>query len=174
LSRWRHSSTTTPRERRVAGPVLEHVERRLDRLLVVGGDLEHVDRLVEGRVRVDVGAELHAGVLEEIDELLPLEAARAVEEHVLEEVRDAALVLLLEHGARVDDEPQLGAVRRLDVPPDVVGEPVVELADPDGRVGRDRIVRGERLGGCRFSGLLRAGRRREGRQDGQNQKARNR
>ena len=55
---------------------------------------------------------------------------RAVEGHVLDEVRKAALVFVFEHRARIDDEPKLGAGLRLPVLADVVAEPVRQRARP--------------------------------------------
>ena len=100
--------------------------RLVDELRLVGRDLQRVDRLVERRVRVEIGAEPHADLLEEVDERLLREALRAVERHVLDEVREAALVVVLEHRARVHREPDLRALLRLLVRQHVVGEPVRE------------------------------------------------
>ena len=82
------------------GPVLEDLEGRVDDLRVVGRDLEHVDRLVEARVGVDVRAEAHADALEVVDQLLLLEVLGAVEGHVLDEVGQPALVVVLQRSSR--------------------------------------------------------------------------
>ena len=58
---------------------------------------------------------------------------------MFEEVRQALLVVLFHHGAGVDRQPQFGALRRLGVLADVVGEAVVELAGADGRIERQAL-----------------------------------
>ena len=88
------------------------------------GTVQLVDGLVERRVRVDVGAELHADLLDVVDDVLLREPLRAVERHVLDEVREPALVVVLEHRAGVDREPQRRALLGLVVLHHVVGEPV--------------------------------------------------
>ena len=112
----------------------------------VGRNLQLVDRLVEAGVGVDVRAEAHAGRLQERDDVLLGKVARAVEGHVLDEVRQPALVVVFEHRSGVDHEPELGAVLRLLVGADVVAHAVRERADRDPRVdgngGRQgRVVR---------------------------------
>jgi hypothetical protein len=76
------------------------------------GNRQHVDRLVEARVRVEVRAELHAHALEIVDQVVLGEVLGAVERHVLDEVREAELGRVLEHRAGVHHEPQLGALGR--------------------------------------------------------------
>ena len=89
--------------------VLEDEERAIDDSRVVGRDLQLVDRFVETRVRVDVRAEAHAERLHERADGIAGKFRRAVERHVLDEVRHAALVFVLEHGTGFDREPQFGA-----------------------------------------------------------------
>ena len=72
---------------------------------------------------------------------------RAVEGQVLDDVGQAALVLVLEDRAGVDDQAQLGPVLRLPVLADPVAEAVRELADRDPGVDRDLLVEG--VGGGR-------------------------
>ena len=57
-------------ERHVVRPVLEDQERLIEDVGLVGRHLEHVDRLVEARERVDARAEPHADRLEERHRLL--------------------------------------------------------------------------------------------------------
>ena len=95
---------------------------------LVGRHLEHVDGLVEAGVGVDVGAEAHAERLDERHELLLGKVLGAVEGHVLDEVREPALVVVFENRAGVDDEPELGALLRLLVGADVVVQAVRRAA----------------------------------------------
>ena len=68
------------------------------------------------------------------------EVLRAVEGHVLDEVREAALVVVFEHRAGIDREPKLGAALRLPVGADVVAEAVRQRADGDLRIDRHDLV----------------------------------
>ena len=63
-------------------------------------------------------------------------ALRAVERHVLDEVREAALRIVLENGAGVHDEPELGALQRQHVAADQVVQTVGQLAAHDRRIER--------------------------------------
>ncbi len=72
----------------------------------IGGHVEHVDGLVETGGGVHVGAEAGANRLEKRDQLTGLEVLRAVERHVLDEVREAALVGFLLKGAGVHGQTQ--------------------------------------------------------------------
>ena len=76
-----------------------HLERRLD---VVVGDAR-VDDGVLARGR---GVQLGAHRVEGLRDLLRLEPARALEQHVLDEVRDARAVGALVAGADVDPEAE--------------------------------------------------------------------
>ena len=76
---------------------------------------------------------------------------------MLDKVREAALVFVFKHRARIDDEPKLGAGLRLSVLPDVVAEPVRQPAHRNQRIDWNGLtecgvqnVRGDRR-------LLRAG-----------------
>ena len=113
--------------------------------------LEHEDGLVEARVGVRVRAEARADRLQERDELARPEMLRAVEGHVLEHVGEAALVLLLEHGARVDGQAQGDAVLRAVVVADVVRDAVREAPAAHRGVERHRLV--ERVGGGGVAGV---------------------
>ena len=65
--------------------------------------------------------------------------ARALEFHVLDEVRQPALIVVFEHRARLDDQPELRATRGLRVRPHVVAQPVRQRADDDLRIDRHRL-----------------------------------
>ena len=91
----------------------------------------------------------------------------AVERRVLDEVREAELVVRLEDGTGVDHEPQFGAILGLLVLADVILEAVRERPDSDFRVyrqGRGQIRRRRRRRFCR---TLRAG---EGRGQGEGER----
>ena len=68
-------------------PVREDRERLIDDPRRVGWNREDVDGLVEIRGGVEVRAESYAYGLQVLDEIVVIEMRRAVERHVLDEVR---------------------------------------------------------------------------------------
>ena len=77
---------------------------------------------------------------------------------MLDEVRQAALVVVLQDGPGLDDQPEFDLARGLRVRPDVEAEAVGQRADEDlwidRHVGRERVVC-DRCGGCFASGCSR-------------------
>ncbi len=130
-------------------PVLQDQERSVDHRRIVGGNLQLEHRLVEAGVGVDVGPEAHAGRLQECDHVLFREVAGAVETHVLDEVRQAPLVVVFENRSGVHHQPQLGPALRLVVGAKVVAQAVRQR--PDGNTGIDGDGGGQ-------GNVLRAGR----------------
>ena len=80
---------------------------------------------------------------------------RAVEAHMLDEVREPALIVVFEHGTRVDDEPKFGAGLRLLVRADVVAQTIRERADRDQRIDRNGLAERGLLNARRDGRLLR-------------------
>ena len=78
-------------------PVLEDLERGIDDVLTIGGDAQEIDRLVERGRSVHMGTETHAERLEGLHELHLREVLCAVEGHVLDEMGQAELVVVLLH-----------------------------------------------------------------------------
>ena len=109
-------------------PVAENLEGRLEDLGVVGRDLQEVQRVVVAGLGVEIGAKAAADRLEVVDDLLLGEARRPVEGHVLDEVGQPALLVLLKDGTRLHDQGQLPPAGRFLVLPDVVDEAVAEGA----------------------------------------------
>jgi len=124
----------------VGGPVLQHVQAGLQQFPLVGRHLQHVDRLVGAGVGVDIRPELHAHALQGVDQGQLREAPGAVEEHVLDEMRQPLLPRLFHHRAGVDHQPQLGAAQRRVVALDVVGQAVVQPSHAHGRVQRQPVA----------------------------------
>src|SRR4030095_646595 len=57
-------------ERDVMCPVFEDQQRLVHSLRFIGGNLEHVDRLVKAGVGIQIGAEAHSQRLDELHKLL--------------------------------------------------------------------------------------------------------
>jgi hypothetical protein len=113
-----------------------------------------------------VRAEARADRFEERDQLTRLEMLGAVERHVLEEMREAALVGVLLDRAGVDGQPHRHAVRGPRVLADEITDAVRQLAGFHGRVDRQRPRERELRGNRRLrGGHLRMGDDAERRQD---------
>jgi hypothetical protein len=106
----------------------------------IGGDLEHVDGFVERRRGIDVRAEARADRFEERYQLARLEVLRAVEGHVLEKMREAALVRVFLNGARVDGQPHGDTFFRTVVVADEITQPVRQPPGAHRRVNRERAI----------------------------------
>ena len=117
------------------GPVLEDDECGLKEAGGIGRDRKLVDGLIEVRRGVEVRAEAYADRLQVLHQIVLLEVGRAVERGVLDEVRVALLIIVLEHGAGVHGQTEFGAFRWQGVLPDVVAHAVRER--PGDELGSD-------------------------------------
>ncbi len=126
---------------------MQHEQRAVhDGGVGCGDSREVIDSLVEAGEGVDILAKAYAYALQEVDDALVGEILGAVEGHVLQEMREAVLVILLKDGADFLSYVELGGVLRELIVADDVGEAVAEAADDHGGVRRERR---ERLGGAR-------------------------
>jgi hypothetical protein len=119
-------------------PLLQYVEACLDGRRVSRRHRQLVDRFVVARVRIDVGAKARTEAAQYSNQLVFRELLGAVEQHVLEKVRTAALVLGLERCASIDRQPHLDTRARIVVLSDEVPQAVVERARDDRRVDLER------------------------------------
>ena len=116
-------------QQQTVGPVVEDEQTGVDDALARGGHVRDViDRLVDGGVGVQVAAELHADGLAPLHDVVALEVLGAVEAHVLQEVGQTALLVVLLYGAHALCEVDLGPLLRPGIVTDVVGQSVVEPA----------------------------------------------
>src|SRR5712691_1180753 len=126
-------------KRNVVSPVFHDQQRPINDGAAVGRDLELIDRLVEARTGIHMRAEPHPERLDERGDVLPGKMPRTIEAHMLDEMRQAPLVIVLEHRAGVDHESQFGATTGLRVRPNEVLQAVGKPADPDLRVDGDDL-----------------------------------
>jgi hypothetical protein len=101
-------------------PVFEDLEALLHELRLVRGNREDEDRLVEAGVGVEVGPESHTDRLQILHDVVLPESTRPVEQHVLDEVRHAPLIVVFLDRPGVHDEPELDAFFRTGVAADEV------------------------------------------------------
>ncbi len=120
--------------------IAEEQKRLAHRLGVVGRHVQHVHGLVEARVGVHARPQPHADRLHELHQVLLGEVLAAIEGHVLDEVRQPELVVVLDDRSDIDGEPQFGPPERAVVDPDVVAKAVRKVPDLDARVDGNRLV----------------------------------
>ena len=77
-------------------PIFEDQKCLLQRLRLIGGNGQHVNRFVKAGVRVDVGAKAHADRFHERDCFVLGKMLRAIERHVLDEVGHTLLIIVFE------------------------------------------------------------------------------
>ncbi|HEY2561917.1 MAG TPA: hypothetical protein VGI48_19585 [Caldimonas sp.] len=84
-------------EGRGVRPILEDEQRAIERAGRIGRHAQRVLRVVVARRRVRVGADAQAEIAEEVVDRIPGKVRRPLEFHVLDEVRQPALVVVFEH-----------------------------------------------------------------------------
>ena len=128
-----------PREEQAVGPVVEDPEAGVDRTRNGHGDVvDVIDGLVDRSIGVQVRAELHTDGLEVLDHAVAGEMLGPVEAHVLQEMGEAALVLVFKDGTDLLGDVEMRLVLRLLVVADVIGQSVLQMADADIRIDRNR------------------------------------
>ena len=119
----------------VEGPVFHDAHTLLK---FVGRDGQHVHRFVERSIGIQVIAETDTHRLDLFDHGVAGVVLRPVEGHVLHEVSQTLLVVVLQYAAGIDCQTQFDFVFRQLVLPDVVRKSVFELAHFHGRIHRKR------------------------------------
>ena len=84
-------------EQQAVRPVVQDLQTRLDVFGRSGNVVDVVNGLVSRRIGVDVLAKLYAETLAGFDHAIAGEIGRTIEAHMLQEVRQAALRLVLLH-----------------------------------------------------------------------------
>ena len=126
--------------KQTSGPATEDLEAEVDVVGIVERHGDHIDRLVEAGVGVEVGTEHHTLAAQVVNHAVARETFDTVEGHVLGEVRQALLIVVLLVGAGVHGETELHTVLRIRVFTNVVGQAVVQLANGHIRIRFDGIV----------------------------------
>ena len=125
-------------EQNARGHVTEKTEALLENACAVGRHRQDVHGLVEAGERIQIGAEAHADRLEVLHDIVLREGLRAVEGHVLDEMRKATLVVVFQNGTGIHDQSQFSTLLGLCVASDVVANAVRQRADLDRRIDRQR------------------------------------
>ena len=116
-------------EEQSASPVVHDEQGGVDDAFARGGHIgEAIDCLIQCRVGVDISAEVHTDGLEIVDDTLAREMLRTVECHVLQEVRETVLVVLLEDSAYGLGDMELATLLGILVVADVVSQSVVQMS----------------------------------------------
>ena len=105
---------------------MHHEQRTVHDAFAIGRHVRQtIHGLVDRGVGVDVTAEVHTHRLEIVDDALTGEMLRTVERHVLQEVRQTVLMILLEDSTYRLRDVELAALFGLLVVTDVVRQAVV-------------------------------------------------
>ena len=115
------------------------------------GHAQRVLRVVETGLRVRVLADAQAERRQEIVNAPSREMLRSLELHVLDKMRQSALVVVFQDRSGLHDQPELGLAGGLGVRPDVEAQAVRQPTDEhlwiDGHVGRERVICDRRRSG---------------------------
>ena len=134
-------------EQQFAGPVAQDEQTAVHIGAADGHIVDVVDCLVGRGVSIDVAAELDADPLAEGDDAVAGEMLRPVEAHVLQEVGQAALAVVLLHGADLLRDVEEGSVDRQGVMTNVICEARRQMAVSYGGVHRHGRYLGRSRGG---------------------------
>lgn len=117
-------------EQQSVGPVVENEQAGVDDALAGRRHITYIIyRLVNRGVGIQVGSELHANALAPAQQLVALEVLRAIEGHVLQEVGQSALVVILLDGADLLCNVELGTILGPVVVTDVIRQSIVQFTD---------------------------------------------
>ena len=116
-------------ERQVVAPVVQDKQARVHRTLNLHVYIVHViHRLVKRSIGIQVLAKLHADTLQVLFQSVAREVCGTIEAHVLQEVSQTTLVLLLLHGTHLLRDVEVGPMLRPFIVTDVIRQPVGQMA----------------------------------------------
>ena len=126
-------------EQNVVAPVVQHEQTRVEDSLALQRHGTHmIDRLIDTRIGVQIGTELHADALAPGHDAKPLslsgEVFRAVEGHVFQKMRQSALTRLFEDASHALCDVEIGQSSLFGIVAQVVGHSVFQCALAHGRV----------------------------------------
>ena len=126
-------------QQQTVGPVVENQQTRIDDALTGGGHIaDIVNRLLNTGIGIQVATELDTYALTPAQQLVALEVLRTVKGHVLQEMGQSALVVILLNRTHLLGNVELGTVLRPVVVTDVISQSVVEFTDAYIGVNRNR------------------------------------
>ena len=112
------------------GPVVQNQQTRVDDALARRGYITYIIyRLVDRGIGVEVGSELHTDSLAPLHDIVTLEVLGTVEAHVLQEVSQSALLVILLNGAHALCDVELGTLLGPSIMTNVISQSVVQLTD---------------------------------------------
>ena len=127
-------------ERGIMCPVLQNLKGLFENFFIIRRNRENVNRFVKRSVGIEIGAEFHPDGLQVTHDLVFLKIFGAVKFHVLHKMRQAELIIILEHRSGFDYQAQFGAFFRFAVFPDIVNKAVFKGANPDLRVNGNFVI----------------------------------
>ncbi len=154
VSRTRFSLKITPRSGSIWSVpssrrplvVAQDAEALVDQRRVVARQIELVDRTVEAGLGIGVGAEGSPARWRKSIRSPGGQVGRALERHVLQEMGETALVVVLHQRAGLDQQAQADAARRRGIRQDGVAQAIGQPAPGDVRIVDEATVRRRRPG----------------------------
>ena len=141
-------------ERNEVRPIVQNQQTGVDNTLTIQRYARHiVAGLLLSSESVEVSTELHTHLLQVVDQHLVGQVLSAVESHMLQEVGQTLLVVLLLNSTHVVQNVELGLLSGFGITTNVVSHTVVQLAGSYCGVGRNdlthssRYERNDRSGG---------------------------
>ena len=129
-------------ERDEVRPIVQDQQTGIDDTLTIQRHARHIvaGLLLSGE-SVEVSTELHTHLLQVVDQHLAGQVLRAIESHMLQEVSQTLLVILLLNSTHVVQNVELGLISGLGIATYVVGHTVVQLAGSHSCIGRNHLSR---------------------------------
>ena len=128
-------------ERNEVRPVVQNHQRRIHNALACYGHIGHIVlRVVPRSTCIEVGTELNADLLQILDQRLAGVVLRTVEGHVLKEVSQTLLVVILLDGTHIVQDVELGHTLGFLVVTDVVGKSVLQHTLAHGGIGGKLLI----------------------------------
>ncbi len=137
-------------------PVFQDLKGLSQNFGAVRGHFQHVNGFIERSIGIDLRAEFHADRFEIVDQFLFGKVFCPVERHVLAEMGQPLLVVILKNRTGIDGQTQFGAVLRFSVNFDVIVQSILELSVNNARINGNRcaqIDRTLRRFGLRIGGI---------------------
>ena len=117
-------------------PVVKNKESQIDVLCCYGQILNLILCIVPRCRSIEVKTELNSRSLQTLNHRLIWEILRAIESHMLKEVSQSLLVILLLHSTHIVVDIETRLTLGLLIVADIVGHTIIQFANANGRVER--------------------------------------
>ena len=116
-------------EQKSVRPVFQYKQTGIECSLTLGRNIANtIDRFIDTGIGIEVAAELHTQRAGVVDDAITLEIIRAIESHVLQEMSQTALVIVLLNTSHTLCNVEVGHILRPVVFTDVISQTIVQLS----------------------------------------------